>query len=157
MNGAIVALSVLVVLGLFPVRAHGADDVPKFKITGSHNSSLALLVPPDTTAAQLKALILAFRKARQERRLETLIPATTPHGSAGPYGIVVVYVYTEPAWATSEVLARCSGAKFGSSSDVECSRRIRAHYYYGGGYSEEGSVGYAEGTRVLTKPYEKLF
>jgi hypothetical protein len=154
---ALVMLLILMPVKLCPAGARGADELPQFKVSGRHMTGLALLVPKETTSAQLKALILALRKARQDKRLDKLIPATTPGGSAGPYGIVVVSVYTEPEWATSAALERCTVASWNTPTYVECGRHIRAYYYYAVTASEQGSIGYAEGNRIFTKVYEKLF
>ena len=48
-------------------------------------------------------------------------------------------------------------AKANSPLDLECGQHVRAYYYYAVSAAEEGSVGDAEGKRVLMKVYEKLF
>jgi hypothetical protein len=73
-------------------------------VTAQVMRSFALLVPEGTSNEQLKALVLALRQARRENRLSELLPPTTPRGSKGPYGIVVVYVYSEPEWADPDAL-----------------------------------------------------
>ena len=137
--------------------AQAADPLPPFKVTGRYMTGLALLVSQGTTHTDLKALVLALRKARQENTLDKLIPPTTKGGTRGPYAIVVVHVFDEPEWATSEALQRCSRAKANSELESECGRHVRAYYFYAVTAPEEGSVGYAEGKRVFTKVYEKLF
>lgn len=149
----------LVVYG--SVLSRAADGLPPFKVTGQHMTAIALLVPKETTNEQLKALVFALRKARQEKSLGKLLPPTTSRGSKDPYGIVVVYVYSEPEWATSAALQKCSNASANTPLYIECGRHVRAHYFYGAAAAtpehEEGMLGYAEGKRVYTKVYEKLF
>jgi hypothetical protein len=154
----LVTLSILMSAELFPAGARGAEELPQFKVTGRYRTGLALLIPKDTTSAQLRMLILALRNARLEKRFDKLIPATTPGGAAGSYGIIVLFVYTEPEWATSAALERCTVASWNTATYVECGRHVRAHYYYAAGTGdEEGSIGYAEGKRIFTSVYEKLF
>jgi hypothetical protein len=135
-----------------------ADSLPRFSVSAQNRTELALLVDRGTTHAQLKALVLALREARGKNQLGRLIPPTTPRGAAGPYAIVVVYVYSDPQWATLEALRRCNKASFGTPLFDKCSANVRAHYFYGlMPPNEIGMVGYAEGDRVYTKDYEKFF
>jgi hypothetical protein len=136
-----------------------ADSLPPFTVSAQNGTELALLVDQGTTHAQLKALVLALREARGRNQLGRLIPPTTPRGKAGPYAIVVVYVYSDPQWATPEALRRCNKASFGTPLFDKCSANVRAHYFYSvmASPNEIGTVGYAEGKRVYTKDYEKLF
>jgi len=150
-----VAAALTLLMGVNAV--HAADTLPPFKVTGKYMTGLALLVPRGTADTDLKALVLALRRARRENSLDKLIPPTTKGGSRGPYAIVVVHVFDEPEWATSEALERCSKTKANSPLESECGRHVRAYYFYAVTAAEEGSVGYAEGKRVFTKVYEKLF
>jgi hypothetical protein len=134
------------------------EQLPSFKVTGQHMTNLAVLVPKDTPNEQLKTLVLALRKARRENRLGELLPPTTPRGSRGPHGIAVVYVYSEPEWATTDALRKCVNASANTPLYKECGRHVRAYYFYAAQpENEEGSVGYAEGKQVFTKSYQKLF
>src|SRR2546425_747145 len=101
-----VAAALTLLMGVNAV--HAADTLPPFKVTGKYMTGLALLVPRGTADTDLKALVLALRRARRENSLDKLIPPTTKGGSRGPYAIVVVHVFDEPEWATSEALERCS-------------------------------------------------
>jgi hypothetical protein len=140
------------------VASFAADAVAPFKVTAQYNTNIALLVPSKTPSEQLKHLILTLRQARRENKLGQLLPPTTPGGSKGPYGIVVVYVYSEPEWATVAALQKCVNASANTPLYVECGKHVRAHYFYGAQpEGEEGSVGYAEGKRIYTEPYQKLF
>jgi hypothetical protein len=140
------------------IASVSADAAAPFKVTAQYRTNLALLVPSETQNEQLKNLVLALRKARQENKLGQLLPPTTPGGSKGPYGIVVVYVYSEPEWATVAALQKCVNASANTPLYVECGKHVRAHFFYGAQpETEEGSVGYAEGKQIYTKHYQKLF
>jgi hypothetical protein len=134
------------------------EPLPSFTLNAQVMRSFALLVPEGTSNDQLKALVLGLRQARRENRLSELLPPTTPRGSKGPYGIVVVYVYSEPEWASPEALRKCINASATTPLYTECGRHVRAYYFYGAEpENEEGSLGYAEGKQVFTKNYQKLF
>ncbi len=140
------------------VTAQGAPPAsPAFKVAGRDSTALTVLVPPPTTQVQLAALLNKFRTARMNGTLATLIPATTPRGSKGPYGIVMVFVLSDPTLATSQRLhafinnPRTNGI---SASDQAFAKSIRAYYYYSAlGPHEEGSIGHEE----YTTTYKKLF
>lgn len=135
----------------------GRPTIPSFKVAGRDSTALSIAVPPDTTEAQLAALVNNFRAARMNGTLAKLIPATTPKGSRGPHGIVMIFVFSDPAWATSERLhafinnPRTSGI---SSSDKTFGQKIRAYYYYTAlGPHEIGSIGHED----YTSTYKRLF
>ena len=140
------------------VAQGSGEQLPTFKVTGQHMTGLALLVPKDTSSEQLKTLVVALRKARRENRLGQFLPPTTLRGSRGQHGIVVVYIYSEPEWATTDALRKCVNASANTPLYTECGRHVRAYYFYAAQpENEEGSVGYAEGKKVFTKSYQKLF
>ncbi len=108
----------------------------KFQITGRYNTfgrsgddELALLMPKNSSKEDLKSLILTLRQVRQDNNfIKFGIPPTTPEGhfdeSApmfrnfhklyGNYALIVIYVFTDPEWATSDNLR-----KFDSPTDSE--------------------------------------
>ena len=139
------------------IGSFATDVPPPFKVTARYLTNLALVVPKQTSNEQLKTLVLTLQKARRENKLGQILPPTTPGGSKGSYGIVVVYVYSEPEWATVAALQKCINVPADTVLAVECDRHIRAYYFYTSlTGEEEGSVGYAEG-KVRTKDYQKLF
>jgi hypothetical protein len=137
---------------------------PPFKVTAIEGRSiLSVLVAPTTSDDQLRALIRAFRRARQSGTLGALgIPPTTQGGTKEPYAVVGIYVFTEPKWATSEMLHKAHTVPSRSPFDYEFGSHVRAYYYYYtvgllGQPEEQGTLGYAEHKRIYTKRYEKLF
>ena len=157
---AAVAAAITMTISLTTLALAGAQaqQLPSFKVTGQYETDIALLVPKNTSNEQLKALVLALRDARRENRLGALIPPTTPGGTRGPYGIVVAYVYSDPRWATSESLRKCTNASPRSSLYADCGGHVSAYYFYTAmSREEEGSLGYAEGGTVFTKVHQRLF
>lgn len=127
-----------------------------FKVTAQYMNNLALVVPNETSSEQLRALVLTLRKARRENRLGELLPPTTPGGNKGPYGVVNVYVYSEPSWATTAMLQKCVTVPGGTALDVECGRHIRAYYSSDWMGTEMGGIGWAD-DHVRTRDYQELF
>lgn len=131
--------------------------MPSFKVVGQDSTAVSVVVTPNTTEAQLVAVINNFRAARMSGTLAKLIPPTTPKGSRGPYGIVMVFVFSNPIWATSErphAFMNNPRQNGMSESDKAFGNNIRAYYYYTSlGSHELGSIGH-EG---YTAKYRKLF
>ena len=149
-------------LAVFACTADAQDARTPFKVTSQNGTVVGLTVPNGTMPAQLRALVFSLREARRKNELRSLIPPTTPKGAYGPYAVVVVYIMSEERWATSAALRECDQARGGSDFDKECTGRIRAYYFFTTGIGsqreqEQGSVGYAEGSQVRSRPYEKLF
>jgi hypothetical protein len=136
-----------------------ASSLPSFEVVGRDKTVLSIIVPQNTPPAQLKALILQFRNARKSNSLSTMIPATTPGGGLGDYGIVWVFVLTERDWATTERLQRFINSSAKSLADREYDKKyvkhLKAEYYYSG-LEEYGSLGYDDGV-VRSPAYKKLF
>src|SRR5438067_1153198 len=72
-----------------------SKSVP-FKVAGKWERSVCVLVAPTTSDQQLAALVNEFRQARASGTLGRLLPATTPNGSKGPFGIVQVFIMSDP-------------------------------------------------------------
>ena len=161
-SARVVLLLSLVAITCVPAVAQTQDKPPSFTVAGRNGRSVALLVPKSTTPSQLRALVLSLREARRKNELANFFPPTTPRGQFGPYAIVIVYVMSEERWATWGALKECNEARGGSDLEQQCGRNVRAFYFYGKSLgsqpdNEEGSVGYAEGKKVFSRPYEKLF
>lgn len=63
-----------------------AADPADLTVAAQYQTNVALLVSKDSSNAQMKALILALRKARQDNALVKFFPPTAPTGTARPYG-----------------------------------------------------------------------
>jgi hypothetical protein len=137
-----------------------AQQLPPFKVVGKDKSAISILVPPQTTQGQLKALIYEFRNARKENTLSKMKPAITT--ARGNYRIVWIFVFSEPSWASIDKLKKFISVSLLSPSDIEFSKEysqhIRAEYYYAYGTEEYGTIGYKDDiTSTCTKDYKKLF
>lgn len=151
-------LSLLIYLAL-GISTFAASNIPKFKVVAQDKTALSILVPQNTTAAQLKALIHELRTARKSNTLSKMIPATTRGGQLGDYAIVWIFVFSEPDWATGDKLQRFIKSSLRSSTDKqfdkEYVKHIRAEYYYAPS-EEYGNLGYDDGI-VRSPNYQKLF
>ena len=138
-----------------------AQQLPPLKVVGKDKTAISIVVPPQTTKEQLKALIYGFRKARNENTLSKMIPPTTPGGAYGNYAIVWIFVFSEPSWASTDKLKKFINVSLKRPSDIkfskEYARHVRAEYYYAGA-EEYGTIGYEDDiTSIRTKEYKKLF
>lgn len=134
-------------------------QLPTFKVIGRDITALSLLVPQNTTGEQLAQLISAFRQARKENSLGRMgIPATTLGGKSGDYAIIIIFVFTEPEWASESTLKQGMRSSYGSPFYDEFGKHVKAYYYFDvASGTEEGSVGYAEDGKVYSSAYRKLF
>jgi len=130
------------------------EGLPSFTVGGQDETDVSIVVDKGTSRDGLRALVLAFRTAREQDRFRELIPPTTPKGNAGPYAIVNIYVMDDPTWANAEHL------RISVSDDVskKFEKEFDAHTlaFYGlnqvGGVTEQGMLGPNNGTGS-----EKLF
>jgi hypothetical protein len=131
------------------------EGLPAFKAGAQVSPAVTLVVDKGTPYAGLRALLLAFRAAREQGRLGELIPPTTPKGSLGPYAIVNVYVMDDPTWADEEHLRKAVSANVDDDFDWSFDRHTLATYVLsqGAGLSELGGLGPNNGG----KRWEKLF
>jgi hypothetical protein len=154
-----------VVCGWLLVPNHGYGQarttVPDFKIvsTGFEGGRLSIVVPPDTTDAQLAALINRFRTARASGSLAQLIPPTTPRGNRGPYAAVEIFVFSDPAWATA---ARLNAFMHPTTRGITAGEKafgahIRAYYLAPLAGDEFGSIGYESDGYKYSADFRKLF
>jgi len=152
-------------------------NVPKFKVTAQYMQSVSILVEPNTTKEQLKALIYELRNARNNKALSKMLPPTTKGGKYGDYAILSVYVFSESEWATKSKLQKYMNASVNTKADISFSKNfckhIKAYHLYSytrkiiaqkepGMTWEIGSIGYYEenssyGKGACSSEYEKLF
>lgn len=134
-----------------------AGEVPKFTVALRQGVVVHVLVSPQTTKAQLKALIFDFRKARKSNSLSTMIPSTTP-GLDDKYSILWLYIFSDPLWASEDMFKQFEHVDPRSSFNRAYVNQIKAFYYYD--YTdkdkEEGSLGYYDGV-VRSRCYKKIF
>ncbi len=136
---------------------------PPFKIGGTYDrTTLSLVVAPNTSREDLKALLLALKNAREHSTFRTLgIPPTTEGGKKGPYATLTAYVMSDEKFASSASLKRYYEVQSNTPFEKDFGKKVLAYYFYSGifkdGIDEEGSIGYQEGGTKYTKDYERLF
>jgi hypothetical protein len=131
------------------------EGLPTFKVGGQDETDVSIVVDKGTSRDGLRALVLAFRTAREENRFRELIPPTTPKGNAGPYAIVNIYVMDDPTWANAEHLRIAVSADVSKKFEKEFAAHTLATYGLNqiGSVSELGGLGANNGG----KTWEKLF
>jgi hypothetical protein len=132
-------------------------------------NAVAVLVPPDTTDAQIAQLLQRFKKARQDETLTQYIPPTTKGDKLGPHAIADIYVFSEPEWATTDTLLTLARGphsppdprKESGATFTEAIGRVRGHYVINLHEAERrdrASIGYADEDGQTHGPnYKELF
>ncbi len=132
-------------------------------------NAVAVLVPPDTTDAQVAQLLQRFKTARQDETLPQYIPPTSTGDKLGPHAIADIYVFSETEWATADsllILARGPHSPPDPETKhrhtfAETVGRIRGHYVINLHEAERrdrASIGYAdEDGHIHGSHYEELF
>jgi hypothetical protein len=138
-----------------PAKTTTPSSLVSFKVAARDSTTVVLLVPASVTEADLTNLINALRTARGKGTLSQFFPATTPGGSGGPFFAVVVFVMSDPVWATTRRLKEFIAEE---PSEKEFGKRILASYNFSGFTKQEsGAIGYMYGGRQYTPQYKKLF
>jgi hypothetical protein len=147
-------------------------NLPTYEVTGREGPSISILVPPKTTKEQLIALLQAFRTAREHDAFLKMNPPITQGSIKGDVVTVMIYVFSNPTWATEAKLKQ-----FLSPKDLETkknrlgfvkslTKNIKAYYYYGYNalsgepFIEEGTIGYSTqcyDDKIITQDYQKIF
>lgn len=137
------------------------QNIPKIKVMWRSYALVSVLVAPTTTSEQLKALIYAFRKAKKEGSLSQYIPATTPGVKGDPHQTVMIFVFSDPKWASEFEYKKYERAGISTQKDKSISKEylnhIRASYEYDFIDGKEyGALGYDIGT-LRSSTFKKLF
>jgi hypothetical protein len=137
----------------------GPDKTVPWKVKAQYGTVLSIPIPDMTTSEDLEYLLKNFQTSRKDNTLSKLgLPKTTAGGIAGDYAILMLLIFDEEKWTSLELLKKSMAVAPDSSFYKEYNSHIRAYYYYTAlGDAEEGSIGYAEGSTVYTKPYKLLF
>jgi hypothetical protein len=132
------------------------SKIPEFQVTGREDNQLALLVPQNTTSAELEKLIYTFKKAREENHLGRYFPPTTPNDKRGKYAVIGIYVFSDKANATTNMLKQYLSSKDAAFAQTYA-ESVLAYYYYGVPEKEFGCLGLIDSKIKPTKKYMKLF
>jgi hypothetical protein len=140
-----------------PLRA---ENLPSFKVAARYLTATILLVPPNTTDADLTNLVNALRSARRGGSLAKFFPPTTPKAPKGPFTVVMLFVMSDTAWATIPRLKAFVDPSISqiSAAEREFGRRVLAYYFFTGLANQEfGTLGYEDEGHTYTKNFKKLF
>lgn len=146
----------LILLISSAARGETKQPLPKYEITAQAGMAISVLVDKNTTKEQLRALIFAFKNAREQGTLNKMeIPPTTPNGRKGAYASITIYVFTDKELASQESLDKAHTVSFQDPFSKHFNKNIKA-YYFGFVATQEGSIGYADDGDTIAD-YEKLF
>jgi len=157
----IISLLFLMICNISLTSSVTAQNIPKIQVVWRSFIIVSVLVPPKTTTEQLKSLIYEFKKAKMSSSLTKYIPATTPGIKGDPHAQVIIFVFSDPKWATEDEYKKYERAsmrtKAGKSIAQTYLNHIRASYeWYKLEAKEYGSLGYDEGG-MQSASYKKLF
>jgi len=152
---------ILLIIIVLPALGRAAQNIPKIQVVWRSGIIVSVLVASNTTSDQLKSLINEFRKARITSSLTKYIPATTPGIKGNPYSQVIIFVFSDPKWATENEYKKYERASMRSQAGKIIAKtylnHIRASYEWNMLDGKEyGSLGYDEGGTRSTS-YKKLF
>ena len=100
-----IGLIVITVIGM--ILTAPDRSIPPYSVVAQIGEAVSVSVPPNTTDAQIEALLFRFRAAGEGNRdaLRRLkIKPTTPGGTGGLYQRVAIYVLGNPGLAEEPVL-----------------------------------------------------
>jgi hypothetical protein len=153
-------LATILVVGSLVTGPVRAQNLPSFKVAARYSTATVLLVRPGTTEADLTSLVNVLRSARKDGSLAKFFPSTTPKAPKGPYAVVMLFVMSDPNWATVPRLKAFvePPASEISTAEREFGKRILAYYYFSGLTNQEfGTIGFEGDGHTYTKTFRKLF
>jgi hypothetical protein len=162
MKKVIIIISVLLVIcNILPKSSVAAQNIPQIQVVWRSGIIVSVLVASNTTSDQLKSLIHEFRKARMASSLTKYIPATTPGVKGDPHAQVIIFVFSDPKWATENEYKKYERASMTSQAGKTTAKtylnHIRASYEWNMLDGKEyGSLGYDEGG-MRSASYKTLF
>lgn len=145
----------------------GAPIIFKVTVTVPDVNAISVLVPREATESQIAGLLRRFRTARLNNTLRELLPPTTPGHKLGDHAVAEVYVFSDPAYATSagvHVLARgahAPGELYPQAIPFEdAMEQVRGFYRVDlndTSHPDTASIGFADESGVHSKHYRPLF
>lgn len=149
------------ICNISPTSSAAAQNIPQIHVVWRSGIIVSVLVASNTTSDQLKSLIYEFKKARMASSLTKYIPATTPGVKGDPHARVIIFVFSDPKWATEDEYKKYERASMtsqpGRSTAKTYLNHIRASYEWDKLDGKEyGELGYDEGG-MRSASYKKLF
>ena len=157
----VVAILLFASLSVSTVWSGSVPPIPQIQTVWRVGIIVGVLAPAKTTNDQLKALIYEFKKARMTSSLTKYIPATTPGIKDDPYQQVIIFVFSDPKWATEDEYKKYERSSMKTQSGKSTAKtylnHIRASYEWDKFEGKEyGSLGCDEGG-MRSASYKKLF
>jgi hypothetical protein len=156
-----ISVFLLMICNVLPALSIASQNIPQIQVIWRSGIIVSVLVASNTTPDQLKSLIHEFRKARKASSLTKYIPATTPGAKNNPHAQVIIYVFSDPKWATENEYKKYERASMTSQAGKTISKmylnHIKASYEYNIlDEKEYGSLGHDDGV-MRSASYKKLF
>jgi hypothetical protein len=153
-----------------PLVAEELEGAPvMFKVTAAipDVNAISVIVPREATESQIGGLLKRFRAARLNNTLTEHLPPTTPGHKLGEHAVAEIYVFSDPAYATSaavHVLARgahAPGDLYPQAIPFEdAMEHVRGFYRIDlndTSKPDKASIGFADESGVHSKHYHPLF
>jgi hypothetical protein len=135
-----VGLIVITVIGMIVTAPD--RSIPPYSVMAQVGEAVSVNVPPNTTDAQVEALLFRFRAAGDGRRdafRRLKIKPTTPDDPGGPYQRITIYVLGNPGLAEESVLREYVAGEPSAQGAFE--RAVRGVYRLTP-HTELGAIGY---------------
>jgi hypothetical protein len=148
-------LCVTALMMFFLFTTNTALAQTSFKVAWKQGIILGLLVPPNTTKAQLKDFIYKIRQGKKDDTLSKFLPPVNL-GLTDKYSNFIVLIFSDPKWAATAEYNKYE--KTGMQSNVAKTylNHVVASYWYDFDGKEYGSLGHDDGV-VKSNNYKKLF
>jgi len=112
---------------LYYLSSGTAPTIPQIQTVWRSGIIVGVLVPAKTTTDQLKSLIFEFKKARISSSLTRYIPATTPGIKGNPHAQVIIFVFSDPKWASEAEHKKYERASMRTQARKSISRNYLNH------------------------------
>ena len=148
-------LSIMTFIMLYLFTINTAFAQTSFKVAWKEGINSGLLVPPNTTKEQLKDFIYKIRQGKKDKTLSKFLPPVNL-GLTDKYTNFIVFVFSDPKWATIEEYKKYEKAGMKSSVAKTYLNHVVASYWYDFDGKEYGSLGHDDGL-LKSSNYKKLF
>ena len=153
----VVILAAIIYFSALNTSLASEIKIPQFQVQWRAGIIVGVVVSPNSTKDQLKALIFEFQKARREHFLTKYLPATTPGISGDSHAQVIIFVFSDPKWATKEKYNEYEISGMRSQKAQAYLNKIIASFEFNYMDSKEyGSLGYDEGG-MKSASFKKFF
>ena len=146
---------ITLLLFFFTTVSSSFAQTPPFKVVWKQGVIIGLLVPDNTKKEQLKDFIYKIRQGRKDKTLSKFLPPVNL-GLSDKYSNFIVFIFSDPKWATTEEYKKYERAGMGSKVAKIYLNHVVASYWYDFDGKEYGSLGHDDGA-LKSSNYKKLF